>query len=326
MKKISAWILAAVLLLIACPAAAAQTIAVDMDCSLTLNLHDDADQPISDLSVFLYKVADLDAQGNMTLTESFAEYDVSLDASDRADAAQALADYIQRDAVEADVERKTDADGQLILSPLHTGVYLILTDTLSDGETLLRAQPLLLDLPMIDERSGVYAYDVTASPKPLRTVIEKTSIRVIVKWEDKGQESKRPGSVTVDLFRDGELYDTRTVDAESSWTYTWERIDDDGLDGTSARYDAPAAQGKDRPLSGEHTWHVVEHGADGYTVSYDVTPSENTLVIINTLPAPEPEPTLPQTGQLWWPVAVLAFCGAVLTLIGVIRSRRSRGE
>lgn len=41
-----------------------------------------------------------------------------------------------------------------------------------------------------------------------------------------------------------------------------------------------------------------------------------------TTPA-KPSATLPQTGQLWWPVAVLGAAGVVLLCVGVVRSRRA---
>lgn len=39
-------------------------------------------------------------------------------------------------------------------------------------------------------------------------------------------------------------------------------------------------------------------------------------------PTPRPtNPTLPQTGQLWWPVPLLAFAGLVLILLGLLRRK-----
>lgn len=43
-------------------------------------------------------------------------------------------------------------------------------------------------------------------------------------------------------------------------------------------------------------------------------------------PTPTPPPDLPQTGQLRWPVPVLAFTGAALLLLGLLPERRKRRE
>jgi drug/metabolite transporter (DMT)-like permease len=78
--------------------------------------------------------------------------------------------------------------------------------------------------------------------------------------------------------------------------------------------------------STDSTWHLIPEkkpvvvppavGADGYTVTYAVRPVNNTFVVINTVKAPAtPDQTLPQTGQLWWPVPLLAIAGVVLVVL-----------
>ena len=40
----------------------------------------------------------------------------------------------------------------------------------------------------------------------------------------------------------------------------------------------------------------------------------------------KPDPSLPHTGQLWWPVPVLVVSGAVLILLGLILRRRRKNH
>ena len=40
----------------------------------------------------------------------------------------------------------------------------------------------------------------------------------------------------------------------------------------------------------------------------------------------ETTPGLPQTGQLWWPVPLLAAAGLVCLILGVLSRKRSRHE
>ena len=226
--------------------------------------------------------------------------------------------------------RKSDCGREVTLTGLQTGIYLITSATLTQWNTLLNFQPLLLDLPMIDEDTGVYAYEVAAVPKPVRREILK-ELNVIVLWKDAGFESKRPDSVTIELYRDGELFDTQKVTAENGWRYTWSELSDDKLQVGAApsadgEYSDATAQAKDHLINGEHSWYVVERGADGYTVTYAVRPVNNTFVVINTVKAPAtPDQTLPQTGQLWWPVPLLAIAG-VLTMIFAHFAGRKRHE
>ena len=114
-------------------------------------------------------------------------------------------------------------------------------------------------------------------------------------------------------------------------------------------------------LDADDTWRVVEETVpEGYTVS--ISREGITFVVTNTYrpdvpDTPEPpdqpdkptppdtpnqpdrpdrpgtpgtttpgEPTIPQTGALWWPVPVLAAGGMLLFLLGWARSQRRRRE
>lgn len=120
--------------------------------------------------------------------------------------------------------------------------------------------------------------------------------------------------------------DRQTLTKENQWSYTWKN------------------------LSTLMCWSVSEAEVPkGYTVA--VTREGNTVVLTNTakkpgksdgeVNPPSKKPTdkttnktvnkitdktsdkLPQTGQLWWPVLVLLFAGAICLLVGrVLRDRK----
>ena len=151
-------------------------------------------------------------------------------------------------------------------------------------------------------------------------------------WED-GDGENRPESIQVQLLKNGEVAETVTLSAGNNWRYTW------------------------RNLSEKEDWRVVEKETPkGYTVT--VSQEGITFVMTNTQGEPEepeeptepekpgepeepgvdipeepvPEesvpsgPKLPQTGQLWWPVPLLALAGMLLFLLGWIRKeKRSEG-
>ena len=55
----------------------------------------------------------------------------------------------------------------------------------------------------------------------------KTSVKVTKAWNDKNdQDGKRPGSVTVTLYKNGVATKTTgTISSSNSWTYTFEDLD-----------------------------------------------------------------------------------------------------
>ena len=102
--------------------------------------------------------------------------------------------------------------------------------------------------------------------------------------------------------------DSQVLNQENQWSYTWEN------------------------LSTEAQWSVVESQVpEGYYVS--TARAESTIVVTNTAKQPvsdkkntqdqskKTEAKLPQTGQLWWPVAVLLLAGIICIIVGGSFSR-----
>lgn len=137
------------------------------------------------------------------------------------------------------------------------------------------------------------------------------------------QEKERPDSIVVELLQtdvegNTTVVDRQTLTKENQWSYTWKN------------------------LSTVMRWSVSEAEVPkGYTVA--VAREGNTVVLTNTakkpgnpdgeVNPPSKKPTdkttdktsdkLPQTGQLWWPVLVLLFAGAICLLVGrVLRDRK----
>ncbi len=155
---------------------------------------------------------------------------------------------------------------------------------------------------------------------------EETKIHVLKVWKQ-DQEKERPDSIVVELLQtdvegNTTVVDRQTLTKENQWSYTWKN------------------------LSTLMRWSVSEAEVpNGYTVA--VTREGDTVVLTNTakksgnpdgeVNPPSKKPTdktvnkttdktsdkLPQTGQLWWPVLVLLFVGAICLLAGrVLRDRK----
>ena len=121
--------------------------------------------------------------------------------------------------------------------------------------------------------------------------------RVQKRWDDAGYSSKRPVAVTVELLRNGQVYDTVTLTAAVNWQHTWENLP-----------------------SKDSLWTVREIVPPGYSVAF--WQEGDTFILQNTYERMK----LPQTGQLWWPVPILALGGLALVALGLGLKKRQRHE
>lgn len=146
-----------------------------------------------------------------------------------------------------------------------------------------------------------------------------TELSVFKKWNDKGYEESRPKSVTVNLLKNGAVYDTAELSADNNWYCTWS-----GLDSKS-------------------DWTVVEIPVSNYTVL--VVREGSTFIVNNTATdlssdsdsdsessfpstdsSSESTPLLPQTGTMWWGVPILFVIGLAIFFAGYIIRRGSDDE
>lgn len=293
----------------AIPAYAAGAIDTEKNVNLTVSYQNNG-AAIARARFDIYRVADVDAYAQMTLTERFAKYPIRLDGQDQSGwnaLATTLKGYIWSDSLTPDFCGKTDANGNMTTA-LKPGLYLVVGFRRSIGDYTYSAAPYLIFLPGSDQEQNTWDYDVTSYPK---SASEKNhydapddqliSRRVLKIWDDAGKESSRPKKVTVHLLCDGKVFDTVTLSADNNWRYVWDDLEQD------------------------HDWLVTEDAVSGYTQA--VTQERITFTVKNTSettaaePAKPVDPKLPQTGLLWWPVLVLFAGGLVLVVVGLIRRK-----
>lgn len=257
----------------------------------------------------IYQVGTVDAYGRISRVGPFAGYPVDTEGLDRKgwnDLALTLLGYVQRDGVAALDSGKTGSDGRLRFptgsSELKPGLYLVGGSACTLDHEIYTSAPFMVFLPGEDQAGNSWQYDVTVSPK-YEHQPETVERKVLKIWEDRGYEQKRPSEVTVQLLRDGVVFDTVKLTKENNWRHTW----------------------KDLPA--KHTWTIAERAPEGYTVQ--VGRSGITYTIRNTYVPPTPPPTvppkkppqIPKTGQLWWPVPVLAVLGCLFVILGLLKRK-----
>ncbi len=217
--------------------------------------------------------------------------------------------------------KNSDTAGGIVFDDLTPGLYLIVPYGNFDNH--FTPAPFIINIPGYNSGNNVWEYDIVATPKMIiiggNLNSLTTYLSVQKKWET---DQKPPDSITVVLLRDLEEYEEVKLDASNNWYYRWDN------------------------LTKDHVWNVVEKQVpDGYIVQYET--SSNTVTIINKYEAEEETTTNPSpgdggttrpgdgggttsddtgettdrdelidTGQLNWPVPIMAIAGLLLFSIG----------
>ena len=202
-------------------------------------------------------------------------------------------------------------------------------------------------------------YDVVAIPKKDAIKIEGDPDNYIVykQWVDDGGDS-RPKSINVKIFCDGVLINTVQLSTENNWQYTWqyekghsftveEELATDEYTATISRNensfvivntkkpgkpdepDKPKTPKKpekpDKPSKPDKP--DSPKSPDNPTTPEPNDDRPDVLGAIRDFVGELPEVLgarrLPQTGQLWWPIPILAILGIALIVFG-FRSEKNR--
>lgn len=259
----------------------------------------------------LYKVADVSSDVIFTPTASFQGYPLKwngLDAEGQRVLAETLDVYVSRDKIPETTKLIMDAEGQAAADNLDTGLYLVIGKPVQNSDSGFTPVPFLVSLPS-DGEDGSWDYHpvIDAKRKPLDSYLSDVIQRRVTKnWDDEGQETKRPDTIVVELLKDGAVEETVELNKNNNWSYIW------------------------KELSTKYEWKVMEKDVpEDYTVT--VVLENKTFTITNTAnnkknsQVPGDDHMLPRTGQLWWPVPVLAFAGMASLLIGLVR-KKTLGE
>lgn len=264
--------------------AAETTVDFDRTGSLSITLRDDEheDQIVKDSVFTLYQVGSIVKEKvtlTFELTEWFAGADVSLADLSAPGLAAELWTYAQQRGM-IGLEEKAGEDGTVRFEGLELGLYLVLQKGVVSG--YYSTDPFLVSVPM-SESTG-WTYDIEANPKVQRAPDELVSLSVRKVWEDKNSRN-RPASVEIQLLKDANnVAETIRLNEDNNWSHSWKN------------------------LASEYEWTIREKNVPkGYTVSYRISGDE--VIVTNTA-------TLIQTGQLNWPIAVLAAGGLLLLAAG----------
>ena len=256
----------------------------------------------------VYRAGEITDNWEFVLTGAFQDIPADLndlDTEAMTELSETLAAYAAADGIEPDYSGRTDENGQVVFEGLTKGLYLIIGESVIWDGMRYDPVPFLLTVPSQDAE-GAWNYQTEADVKYETSVPEKeeTEYKVVKYWVGDGSGNARPVQITVDILRDGILYDTQTLTAENNWSYSWTAEDNGSV------------------------WQVVEREIpDHYTVK--VEKNKTMFLLTNTYAGDTPE-EVPKTGDSSVPlllVTILSLSGMVLILAGLaVRGRREKDD
>ena len=314
---IIAFLICICLWLMPCGAQAASTadakemISTETSCALTLSYHYKKTS-FSNLSVRLYKIADVSADFQYTLTAPFSSTKLTLNGirnnSEWKIIRSTLESHIIANRITEDATAVTGRTGQVSFDNLKPGLYLAVPGTGIAGDLRCAFEAALVALPGLGtDDLWQYQVAVTAKGTPLPPIDadEEISYKILKLWKG-DSSSKRPQKIEVEIFRNGKSHQTVTLSEANHWTYTW-TIKDDGAIWTIAERNVPS----------------------GYTPMLEKR--DTTFVLTNTKipdappPHPNPHPDNPKTGDtsniLLYMLLMLAS-GTTLVLLGLTGTKK----
>lgn len=268
------------------------------DCTLTIHALCEG-TPVPGMVFSIYRVGDLkDTPPFVETTGIYAANTITdgdMQAADWDTLAETLRSVARANDVAADYSC-TSVNNGIASCTLPCGLYLVISNkVVTEDHFIYSASPFIVALP--NGSSGAWNYAANAYPKIERTIIPTVDVRVMKVWDDAGFRAQRPTYITVNLYRDGQLYDSQRLTERVSWRCEW------------------------KGLEAAHEWTVSEEPVEKYKTKIEI--KDGWYVITNRCIPPSTPPTssitkLPQTGLLWWPVYTLGAVGVFFILFGLI--------
>lgn len=270
-------------------------------CSLKVHYQCD-DFRFSGIETQIYRVAKANPDGSFDLIPPFTNFPGSIHGItsklEWETKAATMLSYIVDKKIQPSYTALSDANGTASFTNLPTGLYFVMGSIAENNSGIYSFKDFFVYLPTPKE-DGSFIYDMEVNPKPGK-ITPKAEYTVKKLWKDSGYTSKRPTSVTVNIYKDSALYETVTLDSSCNWTYSWQTTE------TTSK------------------WTVTEKNVpNNYTAS--ISSSGNIFSITNSRKQDPGSP--PKTGDtfpLWNYVIAMSISGFLLLLLGIWHKRKSK--
>lgn len=251
--------------------------------NINITLADKNQNNINGVTVNICQVAELNNMGYYPTT-AFEDSGISVSGlinSPDETSSKSIVEYIKSKKIE--VLSAVSENGKASFSNLGLGIWVVFGE--EDGKYAFN--PYIVFLPY--ESGGKLHYEVSSLPKIEDVTPNEISIYVIKKWDDKNNAAKkRPDSVRVELLNGSEIVSTAELSESNGWAHTFTGVSKDG------------------------NYSVRENEVANYKANYsgDAT---NGFVVTNVYSGEK----LPQTGQYWWPIVLIAIAGVGFIALGI---------
>lgn len=312
---------------------AAEKIDTGRLCELTV-VFKDKGRSIAGEELSAYKIADISNKGGFTVDTKYSRYisdpqSVFGKGIGIRTVATTLEGIIAAGHIQPDAKAVTDENGRAHFENMPVGSYLITGKVYNEGTLYLYPSSFIINLPEVDF-DGSYKYSVESDLKYDRYIVDAYSeivVNVAKVWSDSARNNHDDDSVEIEVYGDGVLYTTLTLNKGNNWkarldgldiNVKWTVFEANGPDGYVAQvdFDNNSFVVRNTPNQG------IPPRDDETTTPGDTTTGPNTNTNTNTKKG-----KLPQTGLLWWPVPLMVFAGAIMIIIGLsVKIRRRKNE
>ena len=308
MRKIVISFLSIVFCLIAfsAPSGVLVTDAVSLQNSNLTIVYEKDDVCFENVEIRIYRIAKNTDDGNFEKISPYDSYPVSItDISSQVEWTESAATfmgYIKADSIKPYEIRKTNSQGKAVFSNIEKGLYLVEGVSLKKNGYVYNFFDFMINLPADED-------NIIAKPKSDadKIIVKEKTYSIMKLWQDGNNSNNRPDFVVVDILKNGELYDTVTLDSTNNWRYTFKSSEPDTV------------------------WSVAEKNISmNYTVK--VTKKDTDFVIVNTLDKTDiatPDTSSPQTGDIA-PLSIyiilFSVSGLVLIILGAGMRRKDNAN
>ena len=228
---------------------AAEPIVPETDCSLTLSYVRDG-TAFANVPVKLYKIADVSAQAQYTLTSSFLSSSLVLNGIQSVGEWDVLRStleaHILANAITPDFSAVTNQTGLVSWPSLETGLYFVSTVDAVQNNLQCCFESALIVLPGLNT-NNLWQYQLTVSPKsevlpPIGPdgpgTNQEVQFKILKLWKGDSGLATRPPSIEAEIFKNGTSYQIVTLSEENHWSYSW-TVEDDGSNWIVAERNVP---------------------------------------------------------------------------------------
>ncbi len=297
-------------------------------------------------SLKIFKVADRTNGTGIAATADFAGAGLpeSMDdvASDAVNWAAKLLTYAEDNSVSATAVKSVDSSGNVSFET-EAGLYLVATEEAPKGYCDIT--PFLIDLPHFED--GQWDYNPAAGPKMSAAARIDPPIEKIVNptWAGKNETftfTMTPGNKSWPMPDPAEYTDgtasintstgamTITKKGPGSTEFGWMYFTETGTYTYTLAEKAGSTKGWTYDTTSYTMTVVVSKNEKGEMIPEVTTTDSKGNAVTKmsfTNKYEEPEKKVPQTGQLWWPVAVMGLGGAALIAVGAgLRKKRKESD